>query len=85
MQLRRDGSDDDNRQRRNAYCAHRALKRTINRVNLGRDVSLFYTKKVQEVVEAFPAVFTPKGQEELDLYYGEYRTKSQQKPSDTTP
>lgn len=41
MQVRRDGSSEKMRQRRNASCVHRALTRTLKKRILGRSVSLF--------------------------------------------
>ena len=70
MQVRREGNDEEKRRRRNAYCAHRALTRTLNRGNLGRSVTLFYQKKRDDIEAAFPKVFTDKGREEFDLDYG---------------
>ena len=70
MQVRREGNNDEKRQRRNAYCAHRALTRTLNRGNLGRSVMLFYKKKRDDIEEAFPEVFTDKGQADFELEYG---------------
>lgn len=71
MQVRRDGSNDETRQRRNSYCAHRALTRTVKRGNLAKSVTLFCKKEIKEVEAAFQAVFTPKDQAEFDQFYRE--------------
>jgi len=70
LQVRRDGRDEEQRKRRNAYCARRALKRTLDKGNLGRTVTLFYEKKMADIQAAFPDVFTIKGQSEFDLEFG---------------
>ena len=68
MQVRRE-IDEGRRNRRNAYCAARALERTL-KVNVGSSVSAFYETKLAEIKAKFPAVFTDKGQAEFNLEYG---------------
>ena len=68
MQVRR-GLDEEKRAKRSAYCAARALARTL-KGNLGRRVSAYYEKFLDEVKAKFPAVFTAKGQSEFNLEYG---------------
>ena len=82
IQVRRDGTSEDQRQRRNAYCDHRAMTRTLNRGNLGRSVTLFYAKKRDAIEAEFPQVFTTKGQAEFDLEYGVHPEKNP--PTTTT-
>lgn len=45
----------------------RVQKRNINRRNLGKSVTKFCEKKIEEVEAAIQKVFTAKGQAELDL------------------
>ena len=68
MQVRRE-MDEERRARRNAYCAAKALERTI-KGNLGRSVSAYYETKLAEIKGKFPAVFTDKGQAQFNLEYG---------------
>lgn len=75
IQVRRDESSEKQRQRRNANCAHRTLRRTLRKVNMGRSVTLFYKKKRAEVKTAFTHVFTANGHAEFDLEYGVHAEK----------
>ena len=68
MQVRRE-IDEERRARRNAFCAAKALKRTL-KGNLGRSVSPYYETMLAEIKGKFPAVFTDKGKAELNLEYG---------------
>ena len=68
LQVRRE-MDEEKRARRNAYCAAKALERTL-KGNLGRSVTAYYENLLAEVKGKFPAVFTDKGQDEFNLEYG---------------
>ena len=65
MQVRRE-IDEERRARRNAYCAAKALERTLKGY-LWRSVSAYYETKLVEIKGKFPAVFTDKWQAEFNL------------------
>ena len=83
--VRRGRDSEEQRQRRNAYCASRALRRAIRGNKLGRSVTIYYENLINEVEGKFPDVFTDDGQKEFQRYLGAQNigTKDNDVPAST--
>ena len=73
-QVRRE-ADEAKRQRRNAYCALRAVNRTLS-TGLGQRVRLYYEGQKQMILNVAPEVCSAAGQAEFDGEYGARPTEA---------